>query len=144
MNITDVIAPFLRLPAAERRTTLRVAGEALLVEAMIRVWPLPRVARILGFSLAHADSDVASPRSLTLSAAERRQLRCVRRVMRHWPLCEGTCLRESLLFGRVLRKRKPRLVLGVAPANGSFIAHAWLDIGGVKVGEQDVFQPLVR
>jgi hypothetical protein len=77
-----------------------------------------------------------------LTERERRQLRCVRRIARHWRFSEGACLRASLLAGHVLRHHKPRLVIGVSRNDGAFAAHAWLEVQRRILGDRGMFQSL--
>ena len=136
------IASFRRLPYADQWIMLRLLAEIAAIEVLLRVQPLPRVARLLGVAFAEEpwSPPVMAPPALTED--EQRQLRCVRRIVRRWRFCEGTCLRESLLAGHILRRRRPRLMIGVTHHDGSFAAHAWLDVGGRTIGKPGVFQPL--
>ncbi|MFI2103221.1 lasso peptide biosynthesis B2 protein [Isoptericola sp. NPDC019693] len=109
---------------------LRLLGALLLLERRLRRWDVARVARRYDLPLlasagpASGDLDPG-----TLDAAEVRRLRVLRRVLR-LPGVNGTCLRSAILAGRVLRHRRPELVLGVAKTSGVVRAHAWLRVDG--------------
>jgi hypothetical protein len=141
-TVLRAVVVFLRLPHTEQRALLRLFAVSAVIEVMLRTRPLPCVADLVGVAFAE-DTAVAVPMApLVLTERERRELRCVRRIVRHWRFCEGTCLRESLLAGHVLRRRRPRLVIGVNRHEGAFTAHAWLDVQGRIIGDPDVFQRL--
>jgi hypothetical protein len=125
---------------------LRLVVVAAAIEVLLRTRPLPDVARRLGVAFVAVDVDVDAAGSIAapvmLTEGERRRLRWARRIGRRWPFCEGTCLRESLLAGYVLRRHHPRLVIGVSRKGDSFAAHAWLDVQGRMVGDPGRFQRL--
>ncbi len=58
---------------------------------------------------------------------------------RHGPI-EATCLRQSLLLHFLLRRKRlaPELIIGVRKQDGAFDAHAWVQLGGVALGQQDL------
>ena len=136
------LVSYLRLPVAEQGTTLWVIVVAAAVEYMIRRWPLPCVTRMLG--VLWVDDRAVDRRggAKQLSARDHRVVRCTRRVMRRWPFCEGTCLRQSLIVGFALRRHGPRLRLGVARSGGAFGAHAWLDVCDASIGASAGFHSL--
>lgn len=55
----------------------------------------------------------------------------------HGPM-EATCLRQSLLVHFLLRRKqlRPDLMIGVRREDGAFDAHAWVQLGGVALGQQ--------
>lgn len=117
-----------RVPVA-----LGAAGTVAAVEALLRTARLPRTARVLGTPLASAtEASSATARALDLTATEARRLRAVGRVLRLSPF-GSTCLRRALCAGHVLRRRDPRLVVGVAKRDGVVSAHAWLVVDGVNL-----------
>lgn len=138
-----MLGSFLRLSLSEQLTTVRVIATALFVEAAIRTWSLPRVAHSLGVALnGSRDEEPLFPPDLAWwGATQQRQLRCVRRVMQRWRLASGPCLRESLVIGHLLRRQRPLLRLGVARRGDTYVAHAWLEVAGMRIGEQDAFLP---
>lgn len=115
---------------------------SLAVELLLRHTSLLRVAWLLGVELSATPSSMASSGLPRLAVDDRRRLRCLRRVMRHWRLSKGPCLRESLVAARVLRRHRPQLVLGGRFDGPSFVAHAWLEIGSVAIGYDHTFERL--
>lgn len=117
----------------------RIIGEvcgvlvsAIVVEIALRTARLPRAARWCGLQLdlqappAPAVLDIRAP----LPARARRSWRATDVVMTHWPWGD-TCLRRCLVLGRRLRRFDPVLRIGVArTADGSVVAHAWLEVAG--------------
>ena len=65
---------------------------------------------------------------LSLSSRERMLLGALASVQRRW-LFDATCLRRALAAGWILRRRRPRLCLGLTSAEGA-LAHAWLVVDG--------------
>ncbi len=107
---------------------LRLLGALLLLERRLRRWDVARVARRYDLALlASAEPASGDLDPGALDDAERRRLRVLRRVLR-LPGVNGTCLRSAILAGRLLRHRRPALVLGVTKAGGVVRAHAWLRI----------------
>jgi hypothetical protein len=84
--------------------------------------------------------------ALSLSSTERRQLQVVRQIARRWPVGPGPCLRESLVLGRVLRRHKPQLRLGVMDARTTPLrAHAWVELpDGQSFGLREDTVPFQR
>jgi hypothetical protein len=117
------------------------------VEVGVRVLPLSRLGNLIGVPVSTAEdppSSTVSPK-VQLRPAELRRLRTLAKIAPHWPFCDGPCLRESLVAGRVLRHRKPRLRLGVAASHDEFMAHAWLEVEGLgRLGWVDSFLPFVH
>jgi hypothetical protein len=138
----------MRLPFAEQLTTARVLVAAFPVEIAIRTVQLPRLVRWLGFTLATSSDDLpgepaAGTPAMSFDPAEWRQVRVVLRVMRHWPFGPGSCLRQALLLGHLLRARHPVLYLGVSCCDQRFTAHAWIQVSGLTIGEHEGVLPLV-
>ncbi|SKC37330.1 lasso peptide biosynthesis B2 protein [Krasilnikoviella flava] len=137
-------------PAALRRLravplALRFLGALLLLETRLRRWDVARVARRYDLALLASPEPAAGDLDPgTLDDAETRELRVLRRVLR-LPGVNGTCLRSAILAGRVLRDRRPALVLGVAKAGGVVRAHAWLRVDGrdLDLDRGTGFRPLV-
>jgi hypothetical protein len=121
---------------------------AVVVEVGLRTTTLPRLARALGTPLAvdgfDAYAEPAAVRLLPPWAV--RRMRAARRVLRHWPLGD-TCLRQALVCGRLVRRLRPELQLGVAKVDGEVRAHAWLVVGGTVVDPRRAvssYRPLGR
>jgi hypothetical protein len=115
----------------------KVLLTAAAVEIGVHFLPLRTIARLAGVSLA-TDGSPPAARAPTLTEAERRALRWARAVMRRWPFGSGACLRRSLVIGRVVRRLRPTLRIGVARHGGVISAHAWLEVpGAVNIGGGD-------
>jgi hypothetical protein len=118
------------------------------LELLLRAVRLPRLAAWFGL---RPEWGATAARPLTglsdfdppLNAREVRWARSVVRVMRHWPWGRGTCLRQSLVLGHLLRRRRPLLRIGVKLAASGAAAHAWLEVSGVAIDDQG-FLPLAR
>ena len=148
---------FARLPAAERRTTLKVLAVLLVVEAVIRFTRLPRLSRALGVEFAAppggqpageaGGAGAFGPTLTSKGPADEADLpedvararRCVDRIMPLWPLGAGPCLRESLVLGHLIRDRRPVLRLGVARHGHRIRAHAWIELDGQPVNDPEGF-----
>ena len=114
---------------------LRVLHMAVLVEWRIRRMPIRDLAARSGLILdLSPDVDEAHSSSSALTPTERRNVRMARKVLQRWPVGSGPCLRESLVVGGLLRHRTPRLRLGVAPDRAETVAHAWVEVGGYRIG----------
>ncbi len=132
--------PLSRWPGLVR-TAVLVAS----IELGLRTVRLPRVARWVGVPLAEAVAEpvpgpsaaTAEPVPLDLSPRERAGVQDARRVLSA-PGVDGTCLRQALVVGHVLRRRSPRLVLGVAKRDGAVAAHAWVEVQGWTVDDYHV------
>ena len=137
-RIGTMALSLFRLPVREQVTMVRVATTAAVVEALLRTRRLPDVARLLGVGLAWSTAGTGAP--FVPGVVEQRHMRCARRVMRHWRLANGPCLREALVVGHLLRRHRPVLVVGVA--REPTVAHAWLEIGDCRLGMADGFEAL--
>ncbi|MBD8078930.1 lasso peptide biosynthesis B2 protein [Cellulosimicrobium arenosum] len=137
-----------RVPLSRWPGLVRTAGLVVAIEIGVRTARLPRVSGWAGVPLADAPPTPASsatpatdrPAPLELSVRERVGVEDARRVL-SVPGVDGTCLRQSLLVGHVLRRRAPRLVLGVAKRGGAVAAHAWIEVEGWTI---DDFHVLAR
>lgn len=129
--------PLSRWPGLVRTAVLVVA-----IELGLRTVRLPRMARWFGVPLA--DATAVPPSSgpaaetadvaLDLSSRERVRVQDARRIL-SVPGVDGTCLRQALVVGHALRRRSPRLVLGVAKRDGTVAAHAWVEVQGWTVDD---------
>ncbi len=143
-----VVRTLRAIPWRVRMEIVRVVAIALVVELALRRLPLPRVARLLGVRIAadRAESplpDGPLPDVLT-DARRRREFDAAARVMRHWP-ARRMCLRRSLVLGRLLRDLDPALRLGVARSDDGLLAHAWIEVAGVRLDSGEVrFVSLVQ
>ena len=131
------------LPLVERLVVVRMLGLATIVEVGLRTIRLPLLARALGVRLDWSKQQAAPPGIPTsLGMSDRRKVTNVLRVMRHWPFAEGTCLRQSLMLGRVLKSLHPELRIGVQDRGRGIVAHAWIELDGVALGGSDGYLPL--
>ncbi|MGH8933265.1 MAG: lasso peptide biosynthesis B2 protein [Egibacteraceae bacterium] len=74
---------------------------------------------------------------------EQRQIDAARRVIRRWSIAPSPCLREALVLGHLLRRRQPRLCIGVMRRGEAIAAHAWLEVQGSEIGKDEQFQAFV-
>lgn len=135
----------MTLPAAEKLETTRSVALAFLVEGAVRVAPLPALARRCGLVLdmtTETPAGTVVPPIPAFTPDEVRRVRSALRVMAVWPFGKGTCLRQSLVLGHLLRHRRPVLRLGVR-VRGGVVGHAWLEVDGTTIGGDESFQPLV-
>lgn len=131
MTAAHPVRAMRAVASREWPAVLAAAALATAVELGLRTMTLPRLARVLGTPL---NTDGTAPTMRcgpppTVAAGDRRKVRAVRRVMRHWPFGD-TCLRQALVYGHRLRRLHPTLHLGVAKIDGQVRAHAWLVIAG--------------
>jgi hypothetical protein len=112
---------------------LILAGLLVVIEIGLRATRVDRVARRLHISFLSTDNDHHdNDNAPTLTADERRWTNNAWRLMRHWPL-DTTCLRRSMVFGWILRRRDPVLVLGIQQADSGVLAHAWIRVGNTDL-----------
>jgi hypothetical protein len=136
------------VPAREQITTLHALATLVVVESLIRWMRLPRLAALVGVTLETGPLGAPSPHAPSTvdpqSTAVVRAVRSVRRVTRRWPFGGGSCLRESLVLGHLLRDRAPLLKIGVASRRDGVLAHAWLEVGGQTFGDTEGFTAFAR
>lgn len=117
----------------------------LLVELGLRALPLVRLSRLLGVDLRTRPPAAVPPSAkLELTRPEIRRLRALDTLVRRRRFAAGPCLRRALVGGRVLRRRHPQLVLGVATRATGLEAHAWIEVCGAALGRSEEFLPLVE
>ncbi|KQQ42941.1 lasso peptide biosynthesis B2 protein [Nocardioides sp. Leaf307] len=113
---------------------VHVCGLYAVVEVLLRTRRLPEVCSALGVALG-AEPSTPAVAGLAPTTAHRvsRALRGARLVGARWPW-RGTCLRQSLVAGRLLRDLSPALVMGVRrDETGALTAHAWLVVDGCSL-----------
>jgi len=143
-----VLRRLLRLrrdPAA--RHLLSVVCTAVVVEVALRLVALPRLAAAVGAPVCLSPEAVEpADASTLLGPADAARLRAVQILMRRWPFgARGPCLRHALVAGRLLRHRRPRLVLGAMRDERGATAHAWLLVDGVALdADAERWTPLLR
>lgn len=137
-----------RVRMAEVPALLAALVVTAVVEVGLRTTTLPRLAGALGTPLAvngyDACADQDPPRPLPPWAVHR--MRAVQRVLGRWPFGD-TCLRQALVCGRLVRRLRPELQLGVAKVDGEVRAHAWLLVNGTVVDPRRAvssYQPLTE
>lgn len=103
-----------------------------LLGAQVRVWTRPR-----GALVAEGDSSYRTPPS----AAQLRNARAIAyglsRAARSG-LFRPSCLVRTLALSRLLERagiRGARVRIGVRDRDGRFEAHAWIELGGVVLGD---------
>ena len=129
--------PDLRLAAHRsllKEVPLAVAGALFCEFHLRRGTSLPRLTALLGINLDREQRGevIGLPAQLWI------RRRAVDLVMRHWPVArERLCLRRSLVLGWRLREVGPTLQLGVQHREGGVLAHAWLEVGGIRFDMSD-------
>ncbi len=103
---------------------------AVRFEWSIRHRTLDRLCAIAGIRF-RPGATTTTAGSGVLSRDDLNTARAVRQVFRHWPFGRGSCLREALVLGRLLRYREPTLSIGVRRHEGVVEAHAWLEFDGL-------------
>jgi Transglutaminase-like superfamily len=143
-----VLRRLLRLrrdPAA--RHLLPVVCTAVVVEVALRLVGLTRLAAAVGAPVCLSpEAGEPADASTLLGPADAARLRAVQILMRRWPFgARGPCLRHALVAGRLLRHRRPRLVLGAMRDERGATAHAWLLVDGVALdADTERWTPLLR
>jgi hypothetical protein len=132
-----------RLVTLSWRDQLLVARIAVLLgvaELGVRLLPLPAIARRFGVPLSTEPSAPLTGNPWArLSASERHRLLVLQRAAERWPFGNGPCLRESLVQGRLLRRHRPVLRIGVGTDDTGIIGHAWIEVDGHGLGEAPGF-----
>ena len=155
-SVLQCLRRLARLPVREQLTTLHTLLVFGVLESSIRWMRLPRLATLAGVGLAvesqRGGSAAGFPPELRLldgggvdgpdDLAVNRAVRSVRRIGRAWPFGAGSCLRESLALGHLLRSRSPVLHIGVASVEQHVAAHAWLEVDGRAYGDRPGFVEL--
>jgi hypothetical protein len=125
-----------RLPSL--RLLMEVLATALIVEVRLRHRPVERVL-LDEMAQPRTNSKTGAP---TAPAALERAIRVAYRAL---PF-ERTCLRHSLVFCRLRRRRREpaQLRIGVQKSGGIFAAHAWVedDEGNVLTDPLEGFSAL--
>jgi hypothetical protein len=126
---------FLALCASERRLFIGAWLALPIIDVSLRVFglestrrALDRLSPVASLSAAQQQCGQGVP-SDALIAAE--QAASVIALAGRHALANGSCLRQALLLGWLLRRRGllPELHIGVC-TRGGFAAHAWVELGG--------------
>lgn len=110
----------------------RVAATAVVVEAAIRLLPLPAAARLAGARLELAPAVAARDAWRELTPVDRDRCELALRLLARRPF-RATCLRRALVLATLLRRRRPALRVGVTKTAGAVAAHAWLELDGATL-----------
>lgn len=121
---------------------LVVLGWLAVVELAVRLVSLRRLSALLGAPLATDEAPVLHDRHPHLRRREARRLRMLDVLGPRWPFCDGPCLRQALVAGRVLRRHGPMLRIGAALDGPQLVGHAWLEVGDMRFGQSDRFATL--
>lgn len=131
MNVPAVLRRLRALPPRRWWGMAGVAARAVVIEWSLRHEPLPRTAARMSVGLGDGEIEVTGGR-LDLTVREREAVDDVRKVISRRPFT-GTCLRQALLVGHALRRRRPVVQVGVRKDDAGVAAHAWLVVDGVVV-----------
>jgi len=130
----------MRLSWRDRLLVAKLALLLAVAELGIRAFPLPAVARRFGVPVSTVPTaPMTGDPWARLSAAERHRLAMLERVAARWPFAPGPCLRESLVQGRLLRRRRPVLRIGVGSGTTGIVGHAWIEVEGHALGDAGGF-----
>lgn len=124
---------WLKLPLGERwRLTGLLLGLPL-VSLLLTVLGYRRTRRAMEQASPQAGQRV--PSASELERAER--LAQLASLAGNYGAVKATCLRQSLLTYMLLRRRgfDPELCLGARRQDGTFDAHAWVELGGRALGQ---------
>jgi hypothetical protein len=134
----QVVRAWWRVPWPRRLAVLKVTGLVVLVEAGLRTTDVGRLASRLHVPLA-AHSAVVQPGPAAdgsqLSNQEALGLWATDWVLDRW-LYDGTCLRQALVTGYLLRRHHPELHLGLIGEGP--ISHAWVEAEGMAFNTEPV------
>lgn len=123
--------------AARRAARAAVAAEAFLrltgIELGLRTVRLTVLARLCGLEFdPTSPAPVESGGRLATGRLARARLAAAMAVLASGPY-DDTCLRRALAIGSILRRRRPRLLVGVTRREGQILAHAWVVVDGVNL-----------
>ena len=127
---------WLALPLADRMTTMAMAVALPTISLGLSLFGYVRLRRWLERMSARDTVRDATPDDI---ASAQRLARLASIAGTHGPI-EATCLRQSLLLHFLLRRKQlaPELMIGVRKQDGAFDAHAWVQLGGVALGQQNL------
>lgn len=111
---------------------VRAAAVLALIEVLLHSRDLPTTCRLLRIELDVTSAGAPGTATVVLPANTRVALRAADAALSRWPFGD-TCLRRCLLVGHRLRALRPVLRIGVMRQEGTFGAHAWLEIGGATL-----------
>jgi hypothetical protein len=132
---------FARLPRSRQSLLIEAALQLAWARLELRLFSFARVAARLGLVSSPADAaqiNVSAAQNTPIAADVARNVgSAVARAARHVPF-EAVCLPQAIAAKRMLARRGVQAVMhfGVAQGlahEGSLVAHAWVDAGGVEV-----------
>lgn len=131
-----VVRQWGRLPRPAKVAVTKTTAIVLAVEVALRLLPITSIARRAGAPLVQGQgrsSLESSELDLTrLSDQEVTLMAAADWTLARW-VFDATCLRRALLFGWILRRRRPELRIGLMEG-GDVQAHAWLIVEGGTLG----------
>lgn len=131
------------VPRGERLGLLVALLSFAAAELAVRILAPDTAFRLVGARIA-LTADLHPVHCLRpLDPRERRRLRAINRVARHWPFGRGPCLREALVTARALPRRDVAVRFGIARDVSGLDAHAWVEIDGCELGTGEGYQPFI-
>ena len=131
------------VPRGDRLATLIALLSFAGAELALRFLATDTAFRVVGARVALTDDPYPLHDVRPLDRRERRRLRAINRVARHWPFGRGPCLREALVTARALPNREVAVRFGIAREPVGLDAHAWVEVDGYELGTGDGYQPFV-
>jgi hypothetical protein len=124
---------WLHLGRREKAGAIGAAALVGVVELLLHTVRVDRAARLLRTPLLDGPGgeELAAFDFSALTLSERDHLLALAWVQRIW-LWDATCLRRALATGWALRRRHPRLCIGLTGTE-DVLAHAWLVVEGRAV-----------
>jgi len=147
-GVSTVFGEWARLPTPAMLAAVEIGVMIAALEVALRIFPIDAIANRMGVPLADLGSAGQGAPVLDLDRlSDREVLRfgAVDWVLARW-VFDATCLRRALVYGWVLRRRSPKLHIGLVPG-GEVTAHAWLVVDGCTVGalgEVESFSRMAR
>ena len=139
--MTPVVAVPVPAPAPAPHPIRRAGDYVLLARAAIDLLRVDLALRVGGLRLAARSAegrrpDRTRPRDSEAPARAGRYARCIARAARHH-VVSARCLHRALVLHRWLRREglPSELRIGVAKAGGALLAHAWVELDGCAVAE---------
>ena len=136
----SMFSRFRRLPQPERRLLVQAGCLIAILALSLKVFRFQRVRAALA---RLTPGELQAARDASEPLAEVLQVVCaVDRAARHAPF-QTSCLHRSLALWGLLRRRgfASALQLGVRKRNAGFEAHAWVERGGVVLGDGAATDP---
>lgn len=134
LPMIDKLGKFLALPADDKQELAAAALWLPLTHIKLKQSGLQSCLRSVGAGSAAPGAQEAFD-----AGQYERACRCERSVAlaSHHGLLAGTCLSRSLTLMRLLARRgiAGRLRIGVKLGGGALDAHAWVEVGGVPLGQ---------